>query len=295
MHTLWRSEEIPDLAGLNAVVTGAGREVGGLIIQRLAEHGANIFAISRDELPPDRFSSNVEPVRMNPTSLASIQQGASRIADQVDHVDILIHAASCSIAPRFRSAEGHDLMLATNYLGFVMLSHALAPAMRKSRSPRVVLAGPGAPIDGDLDLDRLDADADLPWDVLYTQSRIAAMIFALELNSRAGRSGSSLLSAAAEANEHDPVADRHHPFRRTTRRVIRLLNGTPRDTDALPTLFASTSGDATGGTYYAASRTGRLLSQPLPSRISARAASDQVRTELWQRTEDMIGLRLDIT
>jgi NAD(P)-dependent dehydrogenase (short-subunit alcohol dehydrogenase family) len=291
MQPYWRSEEIPDLTGMNAVVTGAGREVGRLIIQRLAEHGANVFAVSRDALPPGRFSSGVEPVRMNPTSMASIHNGASRIASEVGHVDILIHAASSSIAPRFRSSEGHDLMLATNYLGFVMLTHALAPAMRKSRSPRVVLAGPGAPLDADFDLERLDIDADLPWDILYTQSRIAAMIFALELNCRAGDRHSSLLSAVAEANEHDATLDRHHPFRRTTRRVMSLLTRTPADTPALPTLFASTSCEAIGGTYYAASGKGRLLSEPLPARLPV---SDELRTELWQRTEDMLGLQLDV-
>lgn len=292
MHAHWRSDEIPDLTNLNAVVTGAGRETGRLIIQRLAEHGANVFAISRDELPKDRFGANVEPVRMNPTSMASIQQGAARISDEVGHVDILIHAATTSIAPRFRSSEGHDLMLATNYLGFVMLTHQLAPAMRRSASPRVILAGPGDPLDADLDLDRLDADADLPWDELYTQSRIAAMMFALELNCRANSSRAPLLSAVAEAN--DPVVELRHPIRRATRRMLSIVTGTPGDVPALPTLFASTSGKATGGTYYAASGRGQLIAEPLPARIPPRAASDDLRTELWQRTEHMLGIQLDV-
>lgn len=294
MQPRWRSEEIPDLTGLNAVVTGAGRETGRMIIQRLAEHGANVFAISRDALPRDRFGAGVEPLRINPTSMASIQQGAHHIGEQADHVDILIHAASTSIAPRFRSAEGHDLMLAINYLGFVMLTHELSSAMRKSEAPRVILAGPGDPLDADLDLDRLDADADLPWDVLYTQSRIAAMIFALELNSRAERTSSPLLSAVAEANDDDRVLDRHHPIRRATRQAMSMLTGAPVDAPALPTLFASTSCEAAGGTYYAASPRGRLVSEPLPARISACAASDDLRAELWQRTEHMLGVQLDV-
>ena len=292
MHPHWRSDEIPDLTDLNAVVTGAGRETGRLIIQRLAEHGANVYAISRDELPKDRFGANVEPVRINPTNMSSIQKGAARISDEVGHVDIFIHAATTSIAPRFRTAEGHDLMLATNYLGFVMLTHQLAPAMRRSASPRVVLSGPGDPLDADLDLDRLDADADQPWDVLYTQSRIAAMIFALELNCRATRSRMPLLSAVAEAN--DPVVELHHPIRRATRQLMSILNGAPKDVPALPTLFASTSTTATGGTYYAASGRGRLVAEPLPAKVSTCAASDALRTELWQRTERMLGVQLDV-
>lgn len=294
MHARWRSEEIPDLTELNAVVTGAGRETGRLIIQRLAEHGANVFAISRDELPKDRFGPGVEPVRMNPTSMASIHDGADRIRSQVGHVDILIHAASSSIAPRFRSSEGHDLMLATNYLGFVMLTHELASAMRKSTSPRVILVGPGDPLNADIDLDRLDADADLPWDVLYEQSRIAAMIFALELSIRARHTRSPLLSAAAEANERDPIVERHHPVRRATNRVISRLTGTPEDTPALPALFASTSREAAGGTYYAGSGRGSLVAEPLAAMVPACASSGSLRNELWQRTEQMLGIELDV-
>lgn len=295
MQPRWRSDEIPDLTGLNAVVTGAGREVGRLIIDRLAGHGANVFAISRDEMPKERFGPGVEPVRMNPTSMASIQRGADRISEQVGHIDILIHAASVSVAPRFRSSEGHDLMLATNYLGFVMLTHELAHAMRKSEAPRVILAGPGAPLDTDFDLEQLDADMDLPWDVLYTQSRIAAMIFAMELNLRSRDHRSSLMSAAAEAIEYDPAIERHHPIRRTTRRFMSRLSGTPADAPALPTLFASTSSEAAGGTYYAASGRGHLVAEPLPAMISANATSETLRAELWQRTEDMLGVNLDIT
>jgi hypothetical protein len=245
-------------------------------------------------MPRDRFRANVEPLLINPTSMASIQQGADRISEEVGRVDILIHAASTSIAPRFRSAEGHDLMLAINYLGFVMLTHELSPAMRESKSPRVVLAGPGDPLDADLDLDRLDADADLPWDVLYTQSRIAAMIFALEMNSRAERNGSPLLSAVAEANEQDPGLERHHPIRRATRQAMSLLTGAPEDASALPTLFASTSCEAEGGSDYAASSRGRLVAQPLPAKISACATSDDLRAELWHRSEHMLGVQLDV-
>lgn len=294
MQPHWRTDEIPDLTGQNAVVTGAGRETGRLIIQRLAEHGANVFAISRDEMPNDRFGAGVEPIRMNPTSMASIHRGAGHISQQVDHIDILIHAASASIAPRFRTTEGHDLVVATNYLGFVMLTHELASAMRKSASPRVILAGPGDPLVADLDLDRLDADADLPWDVLYAQSRIAAMIFALELNCRAETSRSSVLSAVAETRDPNPVVERHHPIRRATRQALARLTGTPPDAPALPALYASTSCEAAGGTYYKASGRGRLLAEPLPAKIPACAASEDLRAELWQRTEHMLGVQLDV-
>src|SRR5688572_16636202 len=38
MQPYWTSNEIPDLTNKHAVVTGAGRELGQLIIKRLSEH-----------------------------------------------------------------------------------------------------------------------------------------------------------------------------------------------------------------------------------------------------------------
>lgn len=294
MSASWRPSDIPDLTGKNAVVTGSGRELGRTIVERLAERGATVFAVSRDQLPGDRFGPNVEPVQMVPTSMESIQRGAERICGQIERIDLLVHAATISTAPRFRTAEGHELMLATNYLGFVMLSHELAPAMRRSDGPRVVLAGPGDPLEVPVDLDGLDADADVPWPVLYHQSRIAAMIFAMELNVRATTHRSHLLSAVAEAEDRAPMPSRHHPIRTRVRSILARMGGGPQDAHTLPTLFASTAADAAGGTYYAPAGRGRLRIEPIAARLPVEASGDDVRDELWQRTEDMLGIRLDV-
>jgi NAD(P)-dependent dehydrogenase (short-subunit alcohol dehydrogenase family) len=294
MELQWTNSQIPDLTGKNAVVTGAKRELGKIIIKRLSDHGAHVFAVSRDEMSGDEFNKGVEPVRMIPTSMESIQRGAERIRDQVDHVDVLVHAASISVAPRFRSKEGHDLMLATNYLGFVLLTQELSSAMRKSTSPRVILAGSGEPIDIDLDLDQLDANTDLPWNLAYAQSRLAAMLFTLELNDRAQLNKSSLISAVAEARERDQIARARHPVRRYVNGIVSWANKEPADAPAAPVLFASTSDKVQGGHYYAPQRHGRLRDELLPEKFGKARWSIELRSELWQRTEDILGTRLDV-
>jgi NAD(P)-dependent dehydrogenase (short-subunit alcohol dehydrogenase family) len=292
MEQIRTSRTLPDLSRKTAVVTGAGRDIGRMIIERLSEHGANVYAISRDEIPTHGLRDNVEPMRMNPTRMESIQRGADRIREEVDHVDILVHAASVSIAPRFRSAEGHELMLATNYLGFVMLAHALAPAMRLSESPRIVLADTGRPIDVDIDLERLDADLDLPWDVAYAHSRLAAMMFALELSNRATANRLSLVPVMGEARER--AMDAHHPVRRTYHRVMDRVTRTPPDAPANPLIYASTSTEARSGGYYAPYRRGRLRVDQIADRLPPHAATQASRNELWERTEHMLGVKLAI-
>jgi nucleoside-diphosphate-sugar epimerase len=292
MEQVQTSGTLPDLSNKTAVVTGAGRDIGRMIIQRLSEQGAHIYAISRDEIPTEGLRDNVEPMQMNPTRMESIQRGSERIREEVDHVDILIHAASVSIAPRFRSAEGHELMLATNYLGFVMLAHELAPAMRLSESPRVVLADTGRPIDVDIDLDRLDADIDLPWDVAYAHSRLAAMMFALELSSRASTSRLSLVPVMGEAK--DRSLDAYHPLRRRYHTIMDRITGTPPDAPVAPLIYASTATEARRGGYYAQYRRGRLRVDQIADRLPPLAASQETRNELWQRTEDMLGIQLAI-
>lgn len=294
MLPYWTSDEIPDLTNKYAVVTGAGRKLGQMIIRRLGEHGAHVFAVSRDELSPDQFGENVEPMRMIPTSMESIQRGAERIRDQASQVDVLIHAASISVAPRFRSAEGHGLMIATNYLGFVMLAHELSPAMHKSASPRVILAGSEEPIGIDLDMDHLDEDSDLDWNAAYAQSRLAAMMFALELNSRANVRKSPLISSVAEAHEPDTFLESHHPIRKHIHGIRSRVLGEPDDAPVLPVLYASTSDTVQGGQYFAVRRRGKTRIMPDPARIPPPARNPALRSELWQRTEHILGLQLDV-
>jgi hypothetical protein len=131
-------------------------------------------------------------------------------------------------------------------------------------------------------------------DLIFTQSRSAAMISALELNLRARRTCPLLLSAAAEANGHGAVVERHHPIHHSTRRDISILTETPEDAPALPALFVSTSREAAGGTHSAASGRGRLVADPLPAMISTCATSERLRATPWQHTEHMLGVRLDV-
>lgn len=289
MSAPWQPSEIPDLTGKNAVVTGSGRELGRTIVQRLAERGANVFAVSRDELPGDRFGANVEPVHMIPTSMASIHQGAERIRDQVEKIDLLVHAATISTAPRFRTAEDTASCWRPTTSGSSCSATSLPPRCAGAN----VLAGPGDPLEVPVDLDGLDADADVPWPVLYHQSRIAAMIFAMELNIRAVTRRSDLLSAVAEGRDGHPLHS-HHPIRAQARSILARMGGGADAPHAAPTLFASTAAEAAGGTYYAPAGRGRLHADPIAARLPAEASSDEVRDELWQRTEDMLGIRLDV-
>lgn len=294
MQTSWIDSGLPDLTNRHVVVTGAGRQPGRMIVQRLSDLGAIVFAVSRDELPAGSFNRNVEPVRMNPTSMESIHRGAEHIRDQVNHLDVLIHAASISIAPHFRTREGHNLMVATNYFGFVVLAHELASAMRASIAPRVVLAGSGQPLAVDMDLDHLDGESDSDWHVAHARSRLAALMFAIELNSRASAVRSPLISAIAEAREPDTLLDAHHPLRRQFRGFVSRIAGVPEDAPIRPVLYASTSGDIRGGEYYDARDRARRRVEPNPSKIPSSARNPALRSELWERTEDMLGLRLEV-
>jgi NAD(P)-dependent dehydrogenase (short-subunit alcohol dehydrogenase family) len=292
MHPRQPTIEIPDLTNRYAVVTGAGRLLGRMIIQRLSDHGANVFAISRDEVAVDGLGPGVEPMRMNPTSMESIHHGAQRIRDHVPHVDILIHAASISIAPDFRTGEDHNLMVATNYLGFVMLSHELAPALRRSDSPRVVLAESGEIIHQNLELDHLDDDMDR--DAAYNQSRLAAMMFVLELDHRARQRRPSLVSAVAEGREPHPTRSVLHPFRSHLDYFTTLVQHHPDDAPVLPIIYTSTSLDVRGGEYYDIHDRARRHVAPNPAKIPDAAKNATLRSQLWERTEDMLGMRLEV-
>jgi hypothetical protein len=120
------------------------------------------------------------------------------------------------------------------------------------------------------------------------------MMFALELNSRAEILNSSLISTVAEAYDPHPPSNAHHPIRRHVRGIMSRVNHEPGDAPVLPVLYASTSHKAKGGQYYDAHDRSRMRVEPNPNKIPAAAKRPDLRTELWQRTEYILGLHLDV-
>lgn len=291
---------LPSLQGRTAIVTGASSGIGFAAAHALGRAGAAVVCAVRD---PQRGSAALARLRaadpagdyhterLDTSSLASVRALADRLGDTP--IDILIGNAGIG-APRLRTEtpEGHELTLATNYLGHFLLTGLLLDNLRLSSHPRVVLLGSLMAHQGRLDPDDLELHTRYSSRKAYANSKLAMVMFARELQRRGDAAGWGLQVHAV------------HPGYAATRMtglagsgVLRALLGLAgivrlaqsAADGAQPVVFAAGSPRAVGGTFYGP--VGRLGLAGPPGRAPLpRPARDPAAcAALWRVSIDLTG------
>jgi NAD(P)-dependent dehydrogenase (short-subunit alcohol dehydrogenase family) len=292
--------EIPSQLGKTAVVTGSTGGLGYETVLVLAKAGAEIILTGRDDrkgqLALEKISREVVGARMryehlDLASLASIADFAQRMQVR-QSLDLLINNAGVMALPRRQTtADGFETQFGTNYLGHFALTARLMPLLRRASGPRVVsvssLAHRTGFIDfGDLQGTRLYS----PWKA-YGQSKLACLIFALELQRRSDAAGWNLTSDAAH-----PGFSRTNLFASGPGGLLSVATdfaapffGHSAADGARPILFAATSPQAKPGAYYGPGGFGELRGAPAPALIMPRARDAATAARLWDVSEKLTG------
>jgi NAD(P)-dependent dehydrogenase (short-subunit alcohol dehydrogenase family) len=290
--------EIPSQLGKTAVVTGSTGGLGYETVLVLAKTGAEIILTGRDDrkgqLALEKISREVVGARifyehLDLASLASIADFAQRMQVR-QSLDLLINNAGVMALPRRQTtADGFETQFGTNYLGHFALTARLMPLLRRASGPRVVsvssLAHRTGFIDfGDLQGTRLYS----PWKA-YGQSKLACLIFALELQRRSDAAGWNLTSDAAH-----PGFSRTNLFASGPGGLLSVATdfaapffGHSAADGARPILFAATSPQAKPGAYYGPGGFGELRGAPAPALIMPRARDAAAVARLWDVSEKL--------
>ena len=204
-------------------------------------------------------------------SLASIAAFAERIGQMHPHLDLLINNAGVMALPQRRqTADGFELQLGTNFLGPFALTGQLLPLLRAAPAPRVVTVSSIAARNGAISLDDLQSTLSYTPMGAYGQSKLADLMFALELHRRSTAGSWGLTSIAAHpgiartellANGAGPTS-----WMAVAGRILGPLMFQSAAQGALPTLFAATSPDAVGGSYYGPAGRGEMRGAPSPAK-----------------------------
>lgn len=301
--TSWTYFNMPPQQGRTAVVTGTGG-LGFEDAYALASAGAKVIIAGRN---PERGRAAVLRIRrdlphaevrfeeLDLASLVSIQAFAHRLRTLAGSIDVLINNAAVMTPPRREiTHDGFELQLGTNYLGHFALTAALLPLLRRSGRARVVTLSSIAARDGALDFQDLQCERAYKPMAAYAQSKLACLMFALELQRRSDSEGWGVRSIAAHPGiaRTDLLPNGAGP--RSAAGLARLFLWflfQPAAQGALPTLFAATAPEAEGGCYYGPDRLGELRGHPAPARLPAQALEQDAAALLWVESERLTGMR----
>jgi NAD(P)-dependent dehydrogenase (short-subunit alcohol dehydrogenase family) len=301
----WTRDDIPDQSGRIVLLTGGNSGLGLETALALASKGARVIATTRtmararevaDRIAAESGSGTVEFELLDLADLASVRALAGRILERGEGVDVLVNNAGVMAAPQRRTtADGFELQLGTNHLGHFALTCLLLPALLVRPRARVVTVTSYDAGIGRIRFDDLQAERKYrPWDA-YSASKLATMLFALELDRRARARSIGLVSVAA----HPGVAKTNLQYagprlgRRTVQtagvRAFRFLFQ-PAERGALPSLYAATSPDVSGGALYGPDGFSHLRGYPTRTRIPKRALDADVARRLWDVSEELTGV-----
>jgi NAD(P)-dependent dehydrogenase (short-subunit alcohol dehydrogenase family) len=300
--TNWTASDIPSQHGRSAVVTGTGG-IGLEDALALARAGAEVIIAGRN---PERGAAAVDKIRdsvprahvpfevLDLGSLRSVAAFGKRLNNQQRSLDLLINNAAIMAPPRrLVTADGFELQFGTNYLGHFALTAHLLPLLRKGNKPRVVTLSSVADRDAVINFDDLQAEHGYKPMAVYGQSKLAGLMFALELQRRSDAAGWGIRSFAAHPGLARTNLIPNSSGWLSVSGALRIVLGPLFQSAAqaaLPTLYAATAPDATPGRYYGPDGFRGVRGYPAAVKPNERALDEAAAARLWDISERLAGV-----
>ncbi|MCB1263535.1 MAG: SDR family NAD(P)-dependent oxidoreductase [Mycobacterium sp.] len=303
----WSTNNIPDLRGKVAVVTGANGGLGLASAKALAGKGAHVVMAARNqakaaeayaEIIAAHPEASLEIVELDLGSLASVKTAAEAIAAKHDRIDILMCNAGVMAMPQGTTEDGFDTQMGVNVLGhWALLSHLL-PIVVTTPGARVVTLSSTAQHVGRA-INPADPHMRQAFDAwrMYGQTKLAMRHLAVGLQAQFDRAGvdAKALSAQPGMTNSDlqttTVAQGEPgPLGAFFKWQVKAM-GMSTDRGALSQLRAATDPKAPAGGFYGPLwvTNGPPVLKPL-----IRPGSDAAVATLWQVAERETGLRVDV-
>jgi NAD(P)-dependent dehydrogenase (short-subunit alcohol dehydrogenase family) len=301
MSAKWTAARIPDQTGRTAVVTGANSGLGLETARELARHGAAVVLACRDTakgelaLQEIRRSAPEAELELAPLDLASLESIGSfgeRMLTRGTGIELLINNAGVMASPRRLTADGFELQLGTNLLGHFALTGRLLDLMQGREDARVVTLSSTAHKMGRINFDDLQSERRYNRWIAYGQSKLADLMFALELDRRLRASGSAVKSLAAHpgyaaTNLQSAAAP---AIDRWSMALTNLIVAQSAEMGALPSLYAATEPSLEGGTYVGPDGIGEFRGHPRVVSPTRAARDPGAASLLWQAAEELTGV-----
>jgi len=310
----WSTGDIPDLTGKRAVVTGVTGGLGYATTLELARHGAELVVTARDEqragdavtrLRDEVPGATIDVVALDLASLTSAKRAADEVAAGYDRVDILINNAGIMAAPRSTTEDGYELHIGTNHLGHFAWTATLWPLLKSSAARIVSVSSLMHARATGIDLRALTPEGSpgryWRWRA-YSESKLANLSFALELDRRIKAAGLDAVSVAAHPGyaltnlqkTGLSIGGGVNALAGSAFQQVSRIVSQSAEMGAWPLLLAATDPSLTGGEYIGPGSLAQTRGRPRRVGMTRWAKDEELADNLWAATEQAADLRFDV-
>jgi NAD(P)-dependent dehydrogenase (short-subunit alcohol dehydrogenase family) len=294
----WDPKQLPDLTDKTFVITGANGGLGYLCAQELGKRGANIVmacrSVAKAETARQRLEKIVDGslaiVEVDLADMSSVRTGAVEVRKLVPGIDGLINNAGVMQTPKTRTVDGFELQLAANHLGHFLWTALLLDLVEASAG-RVVAVSSVAHKYGKIEFDDLMLENSYSPSKAYCQSKLANLMFALELDHRLQEAGSKATAIAAHPGLSATNLQYSGPkgIWPALYKMIMPLMSQSAERGAIPILLAAAGKEAKRGAYYGPTGAGDMKGPIGDAKVTELAQDPEAQGRLWRESEKLVG------
>tara|TARA_Y100001968_G_scaffold96953_1_gene86969 strand:+ start:989 stop:1891 length:903 start_codon:yes stop_codon:yes gene_type:complete len=297
MHT---SNKIGSQKGKIFLVTGANSGLGYETSKFLLEQGATVIMCCRDLLKGEKaknellkfnFSGKIELVELDLSDLKNVKQSVDFIKNKFNSLDVLINNAGIMAPPKTFSSQGYEIQFAVNHLAHMYLTLELLPMIEEKNDSRIVTVTSGVQYFGKIKWEDLQGNLKYDRWASYAQSKLANVMFGLELNSKLKEKKSktsSLLAhpGFARTNLQPASVKANQSWQEELAYKVMDPMFQSAQMGALPQITAATLPSAKGGEQYGPRFSFR--GYPKICKNAPKALNHTSRKKLWDISENFI-------
>ncbi len=284
-----------------AVVTGANAGLGFAITAALAKQDFQVVMACRNAekaeaarkaIIDDNSDAKLIILPLDLSELSSVEHFTQQFAEQVGSLELLINNAGITDIPLYRNSLGHELQMATNYLGNFALIGRLLPFFNKEAACRIINVGSLAHRFGKLNL------ADMNWHSdeykpmkSYARSKLALMTYNQELARRLADSNITVAGAhpgfaATEITRKSAQTKAKSAFKNWLESKLESLIPSPENA-ARPILMAALDKDVKPGDYYGPGGLFEIAGAPKKAKLNPATLDKALAGQLWKVSEEL--------
>lgn len=309
MNSEWTAEDIPDLKGKTAIVTGANSGIGFEGTKLLAENNARVVMACRsiergkeakEEIEKDVKDADLEVKKLDLASLESVRDFAEEFKANNQKLDILCNNAGVMAIPREETEDGFEKQFGVNHLGHFALTAKLIPALKNSEEPRIVNQSSGVHMRGEMDFDDLMHEESYEPMQVYGDSKLANILFTYELDRKIKEEGLDMKSVAVHPGYAATNLQTRGPekegstVKKYFMKAMNKVLAQSAEKGALPMIYAATSEKASSGDYIGPGGFKNMRGYPVKQESSEKSYDGETAEKLWAVSEELTGIDFEL-